>query len=897
MKLISCYVTGFGAIKEYVYDFSEGMTAVCQENGWGKTTFCTFLKAMFYGMDYSARTKVLNERKHYLPWDGGICGGHIVFESEGKTYRLERTFGHTDKEDTFCLIDVVTGQESRDYSDQIGEEIFEVDREAFERSIFIPQSALPTAMTDSLNAKMGDLAAAKDDINNFDVAVSRVQEAKKSYVRKSKVNNGRLNVIKDEIRSCAEMIDKKAAVLDGYEKQMALLEEKKKSLNWMEAEKNRIAEQIRMQSRREQDMGAYRKQVEFLEKQQEEASHLDDFFVNGVPTAEEQSGMEDMERQYDVSKRAEHELSIKMPPSQQVEKWERLFSDGVPTDDEMTEWNEKALQIQELQLRGKHAKLSDDTTKQIDELKFFFSKKLPTEDELSQVEKSVVELSKLEGRLAELGEQYRNLRVRKEVAEEETKRHHGGGTLVLVVLILILAFSGLAFHFLAPRGGWNTILQLLCFGGAAGVLIGMIMHRVREKSVQKNRRNEILQQVSNLEASLHECEEERDRIADDCGAFLSHFLLTPASSMQQMVYEIRVNLEKYRHLQEEEEKATEHSTEAVEELSDIRMELYTLLGHYADVYGMDLYHEGCEAILLDHLHKDASAYEEYVNNRKQQEVLQLTMDKQKQLLDNYLIRFPLEESLQPSECLKVIQGNLKRYGQLQEEMERSRKEMEEFLRNNEGKEESVSVEVLQEQQEKLDEEIKEMNQGITQDRETLLQLSEEMDAIEEAENRRDVLMEERAECEKKVELLEKTEEFLQMAREQFLSTYMKPLRKGMDHYMTLLDEKYKGGADDMEFDITMDLAVQVRSRGVTHSSEYLSKGYQDLVALCARFALVDVLYRKEQPMIILDDPFTNLDEDKIVRGLELLKTIAKERQIIYFTCHDSRMPREKKDKA
>ena len=164
-----------------------------------------------------------------------------------------------------------------------------------------------------------------------------------------------------------------------------------------------------------------------------------------------------------------------------------------------------------------------------------------------------------------------------------------------------------------------------------------------------------------------------------------------------------------------------------------------------------------------------------------------------------------------------------------------------------------------------------------------------MDSIEDAENRREVLLEKRLEYERKVELLTKTEEFLQIAKEQFLSKYMMPLRKGMDHYMTLLDEGYKGESSNMDFDITMDLSVQVIYSGATHSSDYLSRGYQDLVALCARFALVDVLYQKEQPMIILDDPFINLDEDKTKRGLALLQEIAKERQIIYFTCHESRM--------
>ena len=116
MKLISCYITGFGTIKEWSYDFSDGMNALCQENGWGKTTFSVFLKAMFYGMDYSARTKMLTERKHYMPWDGGVCGGYLIFEAEGKRYRVERSFGKTDKDDTFTLIDANTGAACDDFS-------------------------------------------------------------------------------------------------------------------------------------------------------------------------------------------------------------------------------------------------------------------------------------------------------------------------------------------------------------------------------------------------------------------------------------------------------------------------------------------------------------------------------------------------------------------------------------------------------------------------------------------------------------------------------------------------------------------------------------------------------------------------------------------------------------
>ena len=41
--------------------------------------------------------------------------------------------------------------------------------------------------------------------------------------------------------------------------------------------------------------------------------------------------------------------------------------------------------------------------------------------------------------------------------------------------------------------------------------------------------------------------------------------------------------------------------------------------------------------------------------------------------------------------------------------------------------------------------------------------------------------------------------------------------------------------------------------------------------------------------VILDDPFVNLDDAHAAQALELLRTLALERQILYLTCHSSRV--------
>ena len=138
-------------------------------------------------------------------------------------------------------------------------------------------------------------------------------------------------------------------------------------------------------------------------------------------------------------------------------------------------------------------------------------------------------------------------------------------------------------------------------------------------------------------------------------------------------------------------------------------------------------------------------------------------------------------------------------------------------------------------------------------------------------------------------ILNKTVEYLQKAKDKFQLRYMRPLQDGMRVYLGMLNPGEGQELSPEDFELDMDLSILFHYRGQTRSSAYLSAGYQDLAFLCARFALIDVLYRQEQPMVILDDPFTNLDPEKIKAGTDLLERLSQKKQIIYFTCHESRM--------
>ena len=96
-----------------------------------------------------------NERKRYSPWQKGVYGGELQFESEGKQYSVRRTFGSKSAEDEFQLTDTKTNLPCRDFTQNLGEELFRIDAGSFERTIFISQNDCETFVTDGINAKIG----------------------------------------------------------------------------------------------------------------------------------------------------------------------------------------------------------------------------------------------------------------------------------------------------------------------------------------------------------------------------------------------------------------------------------------------------------------------------------------------------------------------------------------------------------------------------------------------------------------------------------------------------------------------------------------------------------------------------------------------------------------------
>ncbi len=180
MKLIECYIENFGKLSRFSYHFTDGLNIFCRENGWGKSTFTAFIKAMFYGFgDGRAATEHTNERRQYLPWQGGKYGGTLTFTTGDEIYRVERYFDMDPSQDTFVLYDCKTGLTSTAYTHALGAELFGIDAEGYERSTFISEHLTADVRADytGIQAKLVDMK----DVSDYRIAERTLSQKQALY--------------------------------------------------------------------------------------------------------------------------------------------------------------------------------------------------------------------------------------------------------------------------------------------------------------------------------------------------------------------------------------------------------------------------------------------------------------------------------------------------------------------------------------------------------------------------------------------------------------------------------------------------------------------------------------------------------------------------------------------
>ncbi len=233
-----------------------------------------------------------------------------------------------------------------------------------------------------------------------------------------------------------------------------------------------------------------------------------------------------------------------------------------------------------------------------------------------------------------------------------------------------------------------------------------------------------------------------------------------------------------------------------------------------------------------------------------------------------------------SDALKEISQNLVRF----KELNAKREEFHKQLAASDDSRCAGELLAVNEEINKLQQQSKQLSDNINQYNINIRALKDSYDEIAVCQEELDSLKEQYEAGLDKCRLLAVTKELLGEAKVSFGQKYMEPIKKGFDKYLEILTENSGEG-----YFIDANGTILMEEKGMPRDRKFMSTGYKDLIGVCMRMALVDAMYQEERPFIILDDPFVNLDEEKTIGGLKLLKEVSKEYQVIYFTCHNSRV--------
>ncbi len=765
MKLIKCHIENFGKLNNFEFNFSEGFNSIKEENGWGKSTFATFIKSMFYGLPSTTKRNLdENERKKYTPWQGGNFGGNIDFEINGKQYRIERFFGKNNSEDTFSLIDIATGKESKDYTENIGEQVFELDEEAFERSAFIPQKVLNSSINESISNKLTNLIQGTTDNYNYEDAQDKLDK-KRSFLSNNK-GSGQIQLIENKIEDVIGQITElntSALAINDIQKQVDLYDN---DIDKLLKEQSEIKTQIKEYSKAQQKIAnkdLYNKLNNQVSETNKTISVKENVFNGKNTSVLEIDSYINIAK--DVSKR-ESELKLKEKDEYVNKKYDSL-------------------------------------------VKYFGDENnIPTAEKTKEISDKILNYTSLKNQVESLSVQQKSI-------NETNKKSK------LLGLFAILSLLSLILGAVLINTSLMVSVILLVIGGilllSSGFMYLVNMINVKTKNVNnvnyeqlQSNNNECLKLQKEIEKFLY-CFEDVDT---DYNTAISNIILN------------RKDFENIKKQKEE--------------------------------------------------------------NLKENNELRDSLSEEKVKVENFLEQFNLDNNIDLLDNLALLKQTLIDISNLKEKLKKEQDELDNFKKEknfdiDDNSIVNVDINKLQSKESEYQNQIDTYREYKSNCVAKISKIQDDISVLDDLESQKENLENELNELNKEFNAIKNAKKFLEMANESLSTKFLEPMKNGLNKYLSLIT-----GKDFENLKLDIDFNISFEEYGKYRDVDYYSKGYKNLIDLCMRLALIDALFDKEKPFIVLDDPFVNMDDVKIENAKQFLHELSKTYQLIYFSCHESR---------
>nr|WP_325237980.1 AAA family ATPase [uncultured Oscillibacter sp.] len=212
--LIRRMTATFGRLQEQTLELREGLNILQAPNETGKSTWCAFLLAMFYGVNTKERDRagLPADKNRYAPWTGGSMSGRLDCRAGEESLTLFRTTRRqTAPMGDFQALytgaaDPVPGLTGAN----CGETLLGVTREVYARSAFIRQGGMTVTQDPGLERRIAALVASGEE----DTSYTEAAEALKKQLNRRRHNKtGRLPALEAELQETEALLASQAELV------------------------------------------------------------------------------------------------------------------------------------------------------------------------------------------------------------------------------------------------------------------------------------------------------------------------------------------------------------------------------------------------------------------------------------------------------------------------------------------------------------------------------------------------------------------------------------------------------------------------------------------------------------------------------------------------------------
>lgn len=225
MKIENLEIKGFGKLNNVSFKFEEGFNIIYGLNESGKTSIQMFIKSMLYGIKggRQSRDGTPSMQKKYKPWNSDNYGGSMEYKlDDGSCYRIERNFntGSVKIYDSFfnditADFDAVKGKGVLFAEKHLG-----LNENCFNKTVFVKQMDIKVGGdgADELQNKLINIAQSGYEDISYSKARSALVEAVRNHIGTGKTTTKPLDVITNKLADLKEryrlLKEKRFSLLD-----------------------------------------------------------------------------------------------------------------------------------------------------------------------------------------------------------------------------------------------------------------------------------------------------------------------------------------------------------------------------------------------------------------------------------------------------------------------------------------------------------------------------------------------------------------------------------------------------------------------------------------------------------------------------------------------------------